>query len=317
MPRRALSLRGLFDLFAKAHGPPKPGAPPRHKSWPAMKNRLKPVIDFFGDEPAESLTAARWPAYEEKRLGDPIPYVGKDDPKPDEIPSSRPVKLTPSQLTINHELGWTKRLYSWGMQPEIDAVKVNPFATAKRTKCRKRRETWITEEDAQNMLTSYNPRLEHSRFIMRAFLILMIDQAFRFNEARKMRRDRMRVHEGHAVVDVGRTKNGKIHYRALTKRTVDALAEVEQIVGSPLFFVNGNRLRKDGVPVLELYSERQMRRWFRDMCEAARRRRPGRGQRRREATAARHPALRQRRSRFSAAPTCARSRRCSITARSP
>lgn len=267
--RRALLLRGLFDLFAKAHGPPSPGAPPKHKSWATMRNRLKPVIDYFGDEPAEALTPARWPAYVEKRLGDPVPYIGKDDPKPDGIPSSKPVKFT-SQLTINHELGWTKRLYSFGMQPEIDAVKVNPFATVKRTKCRKRRETWITEEDVQNMLTSYRPRLEHAGIIMRAFLLLMVDQGFRFNEARKMRRDRMRVHDGHVVVDVGRTKNGTIHYRALTGRSVAALEEVLQVVGSPLFFVNGNRTRKDGTPVLKLYSERHMRRWFRDMCEAAR-----------------------------------------------
>lgn len=148
-------------------------------------------------------------------------------------------------------------------------MKSNPFAPVKRKKCRKRRETWITEEDVQGMLASYSPRVEHAGLIMRAFLLLMVDQGFRFNEARKMRRDRVRIHEGHIVVDVGRTKNDTIHYRALTKRTVEALGAVIPVLGSPLFFVNGNRLGEGRKQLLDLFSETQMRRWFRDMCIAA------------------------------------------------
>lgn len=263
---RTLTLRGLYDAFAAAHGPPKPGAPPRHKSWPVMKNRLKPVIDYFGDKPAESLTPDLWPAYNDKRLADPVPYRGPNDPPADPLLE---VKRTTKQLTVNHELGWTKRLFNWGMEPEVRLVATNPFAVAKRKKCRKKRETWITEDDVQSMLSSYNPRSEHARVIMRAFLLLMADQAFRFNEARRSRRDRIRIHEGHVVVDVGRTKNGKVHYRAMTKRTVEAMGEIVPVLGSPSFFVNGSRLDKQGKPVLALYSERHMRRWFRDMCEAA------------------------------------------------
>ena len=264
---RGITLRELFNACAAANGPPRPGAEPRIKSWVVRRNRLKPVVDYFGDEVAESLTPERWPKYVDKRLEDPVPYVGKGDPPRDPL-LVRPTR-TPAKLTINQELGWVKWLYTWGMKPEVNLVTVNPFKPVKPMKCRRRRETWITEDDVQRMISCYGPKQEHAQHITVGMLLLMIDQGFRFNEARRARRDRLRVHEGHVVIDVGRTKNGKIHYRALTMRTVEALGKMLPVVGSQFFFVNRNRLREDGTPILALYSERQMRRWFRDMCVAA------------------------------------------------
>jgi integrase len=179
---------------------------------------------------------------------------------------------TVSKRTVNHELGWAKRLFNWGADEEQSLVVCNPFARTKRIKLRKGRETWITEEDAQRLLNAPAPAAPKARTMLHAFFLLMIDTGLRFNEARKLRRDRIRERpDGRIMVDVGRTKNGKHHLVGLTKRAFEALAELEPVERGDQVFMHLRRKHgagKDAPPVAMLISERQLRRWFREMCVA-------------------------------------------------
>lgn len=246
-----ITVRELYERFKRAYE--------GHKSWVAMRNRLLPFVEFFGDRLADSITPRDWAAFREKRLLDPVRGNAKSGRKM-------------SKLTINHELGWVKRLFNWGMDEEQALVVCNPFARINRIKCRKARETWITEADAQRMIAAPRPTKHHARLVVHAFLLLMIDTGLRFNEARNLRRDRIRVREiesGRYVVDVGRTKNGKTHMSGLTQRAFDALAEIDPVNNCPYFFARLRRPHGSLIETAELYSERQMRRWFREMCESS------------------------------------------------
>lgn len=232
-----------------------------HKSWAVMRNRLEPFVAFFYDRLADSVKPSDWPPYREKRLRDVV-----------KGPMSKSGR-TVSKRTVNHELGWAKRLFNWGADEEQGLVVCNPFARTRRIKLRKGRETWIAEEDAQRMLDATAPASTKARTMLRAFFLVMIDTGLRFNEARKLRRDRIRERpDGRIVVDVGRTKNGKSHLVGLTSRAFNALAEIEPVEGSADFFAHLRRLHgasKETPPVPLLISERQLRRWFREMCVAS------------------------------------------------
>lgn len=233
-----ISVRALFLKFSRAYE--------GHPSWRIIRARLLRFVWAFRARAADGLTARDWPAFREKRLK----VLGK--------------------LTVNHELGWVKRLYNWALDEEQALVSHNPFARVKRIKCKKNRETWIGEEDARCMLDAPAPRKRRPRMILRAFLLVMLDCGLRFNEARRLRRTKIReAKNGRIVVDVGRTKNGKPHLVALTARAFEALAELEPVGGFDGFFVSLRRRRGSLEAVPALYSERQMRRWFREMCLAS------------------------------------------------
>lgn len=249
----------LFEKFAAAHGPRREGEKPQHKSWVTMRNRLVAFVEFYGDKNCDELRPSHWPPFRAHRLDQAI--KGPTDP-------SKKKKMSP--LTINHELGWVKRMFNWGADEEQNLVKGNPFAVVKRQKCRFKRETWITEADVQSMLTATWAALDHVFLFVRTFLIVMVDTGLRFNEARNLRRDRIRERaDGRIMVDVGRTKNGKPHLMGLTARAFEALAEIEPAEGCPYFFAHYRRPRRGMAKEARLFSERAMRVWFRAMCVAA------------------------------------------------
>lgn len=248
-----ITVRDLWERYRQAHERDA-------KSWVTTRNRLLPFVEHFGDRIASTLRAKHWAPFRSMRLDQHI--RGGTDP-------AKKRKMAP--LTINCELGWVKAMFNWAVNPEQELLEVNPFASVKRQKCRKRRETWITEADAQRVLKALAKQPRHIQIVMRAFILLMLDCGLRFNEARGARIDRLRVREDQkATITVDRTKNGRSHTVALTARVVEALAECEVVDGSVLFFGRvRRRWRGNGDLVVALWSERQMRRWFRDACEAS------------------------------------------------
>ncbi len=236
-PREA-TVADVHDRFRAAYQ----GRP----CWKIARNRLTPFVEYFGADNVSAVTPTRWPAYREMR----------------KMAQGRKAGMTLSPLTINFELDWAKRMFNWAMEPEQAMIASNPLAIVKREKTRTQRETWLTEEDVQAALSTRAPRNERIRAAIHAWFINVVDTGLRFNEMRKLRRDRCRIRpDGSVLADVGRTKNGKTHFVALTTRGWEALQRIDHVLGSPLFFANGNTTR--------LYSERTMRRWFREMVESA------------------------------------------------
>jgi integrase len=232
---REPTVRDVFERFCEVYR--------RKKCWPVARNRLTPFAEHFGADPVSSVTAPRWASYRELRKGQPGRKVG--------------TLLSP--LTVNFELDWAKRMFNWALEPEQALITANPLALAKREKTRSVRETWLSEEDVQAALGNQYPRNDRIRVLLHAFFLCMVDQGLRFNEARKLRRDRCRERDdGRVLADVGRTKNGKTHFVGLTARTWRALSEIPPVLASPHYFANHT--------TRNFYAERTMRRWFRELC---------------------------------------------------
>lgn len=239
------TVRQIFERFEKAHR--------GHTSWVNAETRLRPFVAKFGDHKAMDVGPVQWAAH-------------RDERKTTKIEKGRGSKdgKCYSALTVNFELDWAKRMLNWAIEPEQALLKSNPLALARREKTRKKRETYITEEDVQLALAAADPKRPHHRVVCHAHFLLMVDQALRFNEARKLRRDRVRTrHDGRVMADVGRTKNGKTHLVALTERSWRALCEIPEAFAARHYFANPNRI---GAP---LYSDTHLRRLFREMIECA------------------------------------------------
>jgi integrase len=239
------TVRQIYERFEKAHRD--------HPSWVNIETRLRPFVAKFGDFKAMDVGPIQWASH-------------RDERKTTKIKQGRGSKEGKcySALTVNFELDWAKRMLNWAMEPEQGLLKANPLALARREKTRKKRATYITEADVQLALAAVEPKKPLDRLVGHAHFLLMVDQALRFQEALRLRRDRIRErHDGRVLADVGRTKNGETHFVALTERTWRALCEIPQAFAARHYFANPNRI---GAPI---YSDTHLRRLFRSMVECA------------------------------------------------
>ncbi len=94
---------------------------------------------------------------------------------------------------------------------------------------------------------------------MEAFILLCCDSMMRFNETRKLRRDRIR--DAIAELSARGTKSKKGRFLGLTPRTVLAVDAVPPVIGTPYIFANPSTRR--------LYSESTIRDWFSVVCHAS------------------------------------------------
>jgi integrase len=154
-------------------------------------------------------------------------------------------------------------MLSWATEDEQGFIAINPLREARRQKQAPPRRTWLTEQDLQRVLAARYPATHRPRTAFRAFVLLQADTGLRFNEARKLRRDRIEeTDDGHGIAHIPDTKNGKPHMVGITPRVFEALDAIPLCLGTPFYFANPeNRGR--------IYSVSTMWRWFRAAADAA------------------------------------------------
>jgi len=214
------------------------------KSWKQIRNRLRAFLVEFGDQPAMSVTPPKWAAFRERRK------TGDEKLGPAVAP-----------ITINFELDWSKRMFSWATEPEQNLLPSNPLEKAKREKTDSARETWLTEEQLAKLL-------HHSGALIAAFVLVAVDTGKRISEVLTLRRDRLRfvdLTDGRrfALGDISKrlTKSKRANRAVLTPR---CLAALELLPKSDVPFLFPSP-KKPGSP----YGARHIAKLFRAACVAS------------------------------------------------
>lgn len=223
-------------------------------SWRTIQDKLAPLVRLAGTEAASDLTPVRWEKHRQQRRTEVMDY-GRSKGKP------------PAESTLNIELACAKVMLEWAV--EHSYLEHNPLRKTRRSKQKGKRKTWLREPDLQRLLMSPVPIGREQRLAFTAFVLGLFDCGLRFNEVRRLRRDRVRAREefdeltGDAdagwMIDIDETKNSRAHTVGLTARFKAALDAIPEVDGSPFYFC-----RRE---TKQLWGERTIRWWFRRACE--------------------------------------------------
>jgi len=228
-----ITVAALFAEFDMAHA----GV----KSWETNRYRLLPLVERLGMMPAAQLTPLKWAEHAAVRAA-----------------TRNSFGRLPKPHLIGVELGRAKELLKFGVANGF--LETNPLALAKRPKTISARETWLEEDSVQALLEGVSAVPgERNQLLMRAFILLCLDGMLRFEEARNLRRDRIK--NGVIELSAKSTKSKRRRTIGLTPRVLEAIADVPPVIGDPRVFVNPNRGR--------LYGPTTLRVWFRVACEAS------------------------------------------------
>lgn len=228
-----ITIARLFEEFERSRA--------GQRSWRENRNRLVPLVRRLGDLPVSQLTPSVWAEHHAARLQEPHKF-GR----------------CPKMHTLNVELGRAKELMSFAVA--CGYLERNPLAPVKRLKTISQRETWLDDAGVEQLMTGIAAIPgERQQLAMRAFMLLCLDGMMRFNEARTLRRDRVR--DGIVELAAKTTKSKRSRIVALTPRTLKAISDVVPVLGSPWLFANPEHGRP--------YSAQSFRYWFRMICVAS------------------------------------------------
>lgn len=221
------------------------------KSWAKERQCLLPFVTAMAEVPANLVTPLAWDQHREQRKTQ-VNRVGGYS----------------CDHTLNIELGYAKTMLNWAVSR--DMIKRNALLPAKRVKTKSQRETAISAADVDRLLEVADDIVDERLVagdddgqraaLLRAFVLCCFDSFLRFNESRRLRRDR--IGPGGAVQLLGsETKSGRPRTVVLTPRTLEAIAAVRPVAGLPYIFVS------TASPAL--IGENTLRGWFRRACEKA------------------------------------------------
>lgn len=209
-PASTITIRQLFETFEKTRV--------MSRSWRNNRNRMVPLVRRLGDLPAALLTPIAWAEHAAERSKETHRYGREPDPH-----------------TISTELSRAKELLRFGVEAGLLAA--SPLEAAKGERTRSERETWLDEDGIQRLIAGCSEiRDERAQLIMRAFIPLCVDLMLRLNEARVIRRDRVR--DGTIELAAKSTKSKRRRILGFTPRVLEAIAQIPIVMGSPYVFAN-------------------------------------------------------------------------------
>lgn len=209
-PEPTITIAGLFEQTARVKR--------LTKSWKDHRNRLLPLVRRLGDLPAARLTPLAWSEHKAARAEEP-----------------NRVGTLPKPHTLNIEFMRAKEMLKLGV--ELGLLDVNPLQAMSPEQTVSARETWLDEAGVQQLLGGISAlKGERPQLMMRAFILLCVDGMMRSNEARCLRRDRIR--DGVVELSAKATKSKRSRMIGLTPRVLAAIADVPPVIGDPRIFVN-------------------------------------------------------------------------------
>jgi len=215
-------------------------APGRRKRQ--IRAELKPFLLAFWDVPCADLTPADWDRHRIRMLKTRTRY-GR----------------CYLQSTINLALTRARQMFRFGVDERL--LHENPLRKAKRIRTRIGRETWLQPDQVDALIAAADSlRWEHQRVTARAFITVLLDTGMRFNEARRLRRDRIGL-DGTVALAGAETKGKRPRVVALTRRAMRAVADVPPHPTTPYVFTHYRKAR--------LWGQETLRDWFRQACELA------------------------------------------------
>jgi integrase len=233
-PRPTITIAALYVEFEKARR--------ADHSWVWIRNRLRPLVRRLGDRRAVDLTPMLWAEHRAARASEP---TIREKP--------------PGAHTLNIELQRAKELLDFGVSAKL--LEHNPLKAARAVKTISARETWLAEPQIQRLLDGCAAvPSDLGRLLMRVFVLCATDAMLRFNEVRKLRRDRI-APDGVVELSARETKSRRRRVVALTPRALEAIAAIPPVLGRPHIFTN---------PATgKLFGEITLRQWFRTACVAS------------------------------------------------
>src|SRR6185312_13530394 len=219
------------------------------RSWYDAWKKVRYLVSFFGSLPAPMLTPQRWDEFRSFRRMQTTKFGG-----------------SPRDHTLNMELQRAKEML--GFAVERGMLRFNPLTPAKAVKTRSQRETKLSASDIEALLVAADDvtdlRLRDGdddgrrAKTLKAFILCCFDSMCRFNETRHLRRDRIRPDGSYELLG-SETKSGRPRIVVLTPRTLEALAAIPAVTGTPCIFANPE--------TGELLGESRIRDWFRRACK--------------------------------------------------
>jgi integrase len=223
-----------------------------NSAWFDAWKRIRYLVSYFGDLPAQKLTVMRWEQYRTYRRTQ-LTVFG----------------TPPCDHTLNMELRRAKEMLAFAVEREL--IKYSPLTAAKPVKTVSQRETRLSADDIERLLIAADDvtdlRLRDGdddgtrAAILKAFLLCCFDSLLRFNETRHLRRDRIRP-DGTYEIFGSETKSGRCRIIVFTPRTLEAVARVPQLVGTPYIFASPTSSEPGN-----LIGEQTIRFWFRRACK--------------------------------------------------
>lgn len=228
--RKAGTPRLTVAEIYKAFAPAKKAL----KSWITVERALRPVLAFFGERDAMSLTVADTEDYRaERRTKDCRHGQGR--------------KL--SHKSINYEIQWFKTLLTWAVRG--GRIKHNPIVTAKAARVQRHRNTSPTEEDIGKLLGL-------ATTVMRVVILLAADSGMRRDEIRLCRWDW--IDEGAKLITLPAqaTKSQRERRVPISGRTLAAFRLLARHVRKP-YLLHGTA--GDPIPAVTING------WFRKLVD--------------------------------------------------
>lgn len=230
-----ITIQEVYDAYEKD----KKGS----HSWWSYEDKLTPLTRRLGSLPAMELTPKKWRQHIEAR---------KDEPTCRNKP--------PSVGTLRQELVKAQGMLNWATEEDQALIPFNPLRSAKAGKPAPPKRSWLPETEIEKLVRAPEPKGTTGRLVLRAFVYTKADTGLRFEELRKLRRDRVRRSNAEDdetnLADIPNTKNDKSHVVGLTDRAFEALEAMPHVLGSPYYFANPETKKP--------YSKKSFQRWFND-----------------------------------------------------
>lgn len=190
--------------------------------WRNIWQALRPLVDDVGDLPAAKLTPLVWEQHRARR------------------------RARCADSTLNVALGRIKEMLDWAVANKI--LRYSPLATARAVKAKSRRDSALPLGDVDDLVAACKlvkdgrkTRDDGMRSrVLTAFVLCLHDSMLRFDEARKLLRDRIGA-DGRVEL-IG--KGGKRRVVYLTPRTLKAIAALPRDPSGYVFAEDGRILHE-------------------------------------------------------------------------
>ncbi len=240
-PPDAPSLAICYSFWAQARN--------GERCWRRMIwSRITPLISDLGDLPAPLMTPLAWDEHRARR-------------RRQKTKTGAP----PCEAVLNIELLYAKQLLSWSVERGL--IKRNPLAAARRVRTLSQRETYLTADDVEKLLTAADDIVDGRRAdgdddgnraaMLKGFMLACFDSMLRFEEARHLRVDRI-SEDGSVELLASETKSKRNRFVQLTPRTMEAIARIKRARGTAYIFARATGRLVGGTAI---------RGWFRRACE--------------------------------------------------
>jgi integrase len=239
----ALTVREAIDGYRRARQ--------GEKCWRGYKYLLAPMVRLLGDLPCLQLTPERWAEHRQARMLEPHRAGAR-----------------PSSAVLDLELSLAKMVFRWLVR--AGKLPRNPLDLAKGANEPNGRETFLPAADVQRLVDGADCLGDETDagkrrvLLFRAFVLILFGCALRFNEARKLRRDRIDA-EGTAELSARQTKARRRRTVALPADALAALKALPVLDGEPRIFSHATG--RSGRGRVGIVSESALRRWFDKVCD--------------------------------------------------